>query len=44
LADRSRVNNWDEVAFILIMLLVVVSLIDLISKALRLRLINADAS
>jgi phosphonate transport system permease protein len=44
LADSSRVNNWDEVAFILIMLLVVVSLIDLISKALRLRLINADAS
>ena len=44
LSDRIRVNNWEEVAFILIMILVVVSVIDLISKALRLRLINADAS
>jgi phosphonate transport system permease protein len=44
LADRIRVNNWDEVAFILIMILVVVSVIDLISKALRLRLINSDAA
>jgi phosphonate transport system permease protein len=40
LADRIRVNNWDEVSFILIMILVVVSLIDLLSTAIRLRIIH----
>ena len=42
LADRIRVNNWDEVSFILIMILVVVTGIDLVSKALRLRFIQAS--
>jgi phosphonate transport system permease protein len=41
LADRIRVNNWDEVGFLLIMILVAVTIIDLISKTIRLRLIHA---
>lgn len=40
LSDRIRVNNWDEAAFIIIMILVTVSLIDLASHALRRRLIG----
>ncbi len=44
LADRIRVNNWDEVSFILIMILVVVSAIDLLSKSLRLRIIQGTIS
>lgn len=40
LADRIRVNNWDEVGFILIMILVAVSLIDTLSRTLRLRFIH----
>jgi ABC-type phosphate/phosphonate transport system permease subunit len=43
LADRIRVNTWDEVSFILIMILVVVTVMDLRSKAYRLRLIRAAA-
>jgi phosphonate transport system permease protein len=43
LADRIRVNNWDEVGFILIMILVVVSLIDLLSRTIRLRIIRGEA-
>jgi phosphonate transport system permease protein len=41
LADRIRVNNWDEVSFLLLMILLAVSLIDLASRAVRLRLIRA---
>jgi phosphonate transport system permease protein len=41
LADRIRVNNWDEVAFILIMILVAVTGIDLISTTIRHRIIQA---
>jgi len=40
LSDRIRVNNWDEVGFILIMILVVVSLIDALSGTLRRRFIH----
>ncbi len=40
LSDRIRVNNWDEVGFILIMILVVVSLIDALSGTLRQPLIH----
>jgi phosphonate transport system permease protein len=39
LADRIRVNNWDEVGFLLIMILLAVSLIDLLSRGIRTRLI-----
>ena len=35
LADRIRVNNWDEVAFILLMILPTVALIDRLSKTIR---------
>jgi phosphonate transport system permease protein len=41
LADRIRVNNWDEVAFILIMIPITVTVIDLLSKAIRHRIIQA---
>lgn len=41
LAHRIRVNNWDEACFILIMILITVTVIDLLSKAIRLRIINA---
>ena len=41
LADRIRVNNWDEVGFLLIMILIVVTIIDLVSRAMRLRIIHA---
>ena len=44
LADRIRVNNWDEVGFILIMILLTVTLIDLFSTAIRLRIIHAGQS
>ena len=40
LSDRIRVNNWDEAAFIILMILVTVSLIDFASHALRRRLIG----
>jgi phosphonate transport system permease protein len=43
LYDRIRVNNWDEVAFIIIMILVTVAVIDFFSKRLRERIIaNPD--
>jgi phosphonate transport system permease protein len=40
LADRIRVNNWDEACFIIILILLTVSLIDTLSKEIRLRMIN----
>jgi len=39
LADRIRVNNWDEVGFLLLMILLTVSLIDQLSKTIRRRFI-----
>jgi phosphonate transport system permease protein len=39
LADRIRVNNWDEVGFLLIMILLTVSLIDQLSRVVRRRFI-----
>jgi phosphonate transport system permease protein len=41
LADRIRVNNWDEVDFLLLMILAAVTLIDVLSKTVRLRIIHA---
>ena len=43
LADRTRICNWEEVSLILIMILVVVTVMDLLSKAFRLRLFKAVA-
>jgi phosphonate transport system permease protein len=41
LADRIRINNWDEAAFIILLILATVVVIDLVSRSLRLRLIQA---
>ncbi len=40
LTDRIRINNWDEVCFIVLMILVTLALIDTLSKEIRLRLIR----
>jgi phosphonate transport system permease protein len=40
LSDRIRVNNWDEAAFIIILILVTVGLIDTLSKEIRIGMIN----
>ena len=42
LSDRIRINNWDEAAFIILMILVTVAVIDNISRRIRMRIINAD--
>jgi len=42
LSDRIRVNNWDETCLIIIMILVTVSVIDHVSKLIRLRIIQAQ--
>jgi phosphonate transport system permease protein len=44
LADRIRINNWDEVAFIVIMILVTVALIDTLSKKVRHHFIGGPAA
>lgn len=41
IAERIRIRAWDEVAFIIILLLVVVALIDWLSARIRTRLIGA---
>jgi phosphonate transport system permease protein len=40
LSDRIRINNWDEAAFIILMILAMVAAIDLVSRTIRLRLIR----
>lgn len=40
LADRIRINNWDEVAFILLLILGMVAAIDWASRKLRLKIIH----
>jgi phosphonate transport system permease protein len=35
LSDRMRINNWQEAAFIILMILVTVSLIDAVSRRIR---------
>lgn len=44
LSDRIRAHRWDEVCFIIIMIIVVVALIDFISHVLRTRVIKAGLS
>lgn len=41
LADRMRINNWDEAAFIVLLILVAVGVIDAASRRLRMRLIRS---
>jgi len=43
LSDRIRVNNWDEAAFIIIMILITVALIDNLSRMIRRRIIGTEA-
>lgn len=40
LSDRIRANNWDEVMFIVLMILATVYVIDLVSRWLRVRIIG----
>jgi phosphonate transport system permease protein len=40
LADRIRINAWDQVAFIVLLILITVYIIDLLSASLRARLIG----
>jgi phosphonate transport system permease protein len=40
LSDRIRVNNWDEAAFIILLILATVGIIDTGSKEIRNRMIN----
>jgi phosphonate transport system permease protein len=40
LAERIKVRHWDEVAFIIILMIVTVAVIDLISSRIRVRLIG----
>lgn len=40
LSDRIRVNNWDEAAFIIILILLTVGIIDTFSKEIRTSMIN----
>ncbi|HEX9687159.1 MAG TPA: phosphonate ABC transporter, permease protein PhnE [Burkholderiales bacterium] len=44
LSDRIRAHRWDEVGFIIIMIIVVVALIDFFSHLLRTRVIKAGAA
>ncbi len=44
LSDRIRAHRWDEVCFIIIMIIIVVALIDFISHVLRTRVIKAGLS
>jgi phosphonate transport system permease protein len=43
LVERIRQNNWDEVAFLVLMILATVTAIDAASRALRLRIIRGRA-
>jgi phosphonate transport system permease protein len=40
LSDRIRINDWNQVSFIIIMILVTVALIDWLSKNVRLRIVG----
>jgi phosphonate transport system permease protein len=44
LSDRIRAHRWDEVGFIIIMIIVVVALIDFLSHLLRTRVIKAGVN
>jgi phosphonate transport system permease protein len=40
LSDRIRINNWDEAAFIILMILVTVAVIDNLSRRIRMKIIG----
>lgn len=43
LSDRIRANFWDEAAFVILVILVTVALLDTLSKEIRLRIVNDPA-
>jgi phosphonate transport system permease protein len=43
LSERIQINAWDQVAYIILLILVTVASIDAISRSLRLRLIGTAA-
>jgi len=43
LSERIQINAWDQVAYVIVLILVTVAVIDTISRTLRLRLIGAPA-
>ena len=44
LSERIQINAWDQVAFVIVLILITVAVIDTLSKWLRLRLIDGGAS
>jgi phosphonate transport system permease protein len=42
LSERIQINAWDQVAYVIVLILITVAIIDRISRSLRLRLIGAD--
>jgi phosphonate transport system permease protein len=44
IAERIRVRHWDEVAFIILLMIATVAVIDFISGRIRRRLIGAQAA
>ena len=44
LSERIQINAWDQVAYVIVLILITVAVIDTISKWLRLRLIGAPSA
>jgi phosphonate transport system permease protein len=42
LSERIQISAWDQVAYVIVLILITVAIIDRISRSLRLRLIGAD--
>jgi len=40
LSERIQINAWDQVAYIIVLILIMVSVIDFVSKRIRSRLIG----
>lgn len=44
LSERIQINAWDQVAYVIVLILITVAIIDTISRTLRMRLIGATSS
>ena len=44
LSERIQINAWDQVAYVIVLILISVTVIDTVSRYLRLRLIGASAN
>ena len=44
LSERIQINAWDQVAYVIVLILITVAIIDTVSKTLRLRLIGGAVS